>query len=106
MPKKLKQAKPLKTPEFTTPERIAAGAVRVHAAREHLQSAREQLDAACRDLSDVLGGSDYYHAIAEASNTARDVSYVLEQGIEDNAFAAAGKYENEVKHRSCGGTKP
>lgn len=103
MPKKLKAAKPLKTPEYKDPQRIVAGALRVTAAREHLAQARGQLDAACRDLCDVMGASDFYREISKASDTARDVGYMLKDGVEAQAFAACGNIEGDKKHRSCGG---
>jgi hypothetical protein len=103
--KKLKPAKALKMPEYT-PERIAAAKPRVVAAREHLASAQKQLDAACRDLCDVLGAADCFRAIASAADTVREVRYVLDGGVEAGAFAACGNITDDAKHKSCGGTKP
>lgn len=107
LPKKPKATdKPHAAPEHADPARVDAGAIRVEAAREHLAKAREQLDAACRDLSDVIGASDFYRMTRACSDAARDMYYQLEDGIERRCFAAGGKFEGEKKHRSCGGTAP
>jgi hypothetical protein len=107
MPAKLKLTKPKKSDPAFTPERITVGNTRVLAALEHIARAREQLDAACRDLSDVYGASAFYRTLVDASNKVRDTSYLLEAGMEEKVFAAASSSvkADEPRHQSCGGVK-
>jgi hypothetical protein len=59
-------------PSFVTDEHRKVGDAKVGCAIQHLDAAREALDAACRDLCSVINGNRAYRDIARLSDSVRD----------------------------------
>lgn len=63
--------------------RVEAGRERALQAKAHLYEARKHLDAACADLSSVIGASDIYRAIARLSDAIKTEIYTLDEAAHD-----------------------
>lgn len=71
---------------------------RARAAHQHLQAAREQLDAACRGLCSVIGANDLYRRIAKLSDGCKELR------IDLNEREHTGEpmlFDRDVEHAEC-----
>lgn len=72
-PTRAAQAAAPKMPSFVTEQHRAIGCAKVSCALEHLDDARNSLDAACRDLCSVIGGNRAFRDASKLSDQTRDL---------------------------------
>lgn len=103
-------AEPEPLPSLKTRKEIA-GDIRAKAAIEHLNAARDLLNAACRDLCSVGGAAPYYRDIAKLADSAHNIAKEinLDHARKHRPFALQHEpSDREINepHFACGAPRP